>query len=439
MKKTTQITILFLLISCGVYPQQEKGIIGFDNWLNTWTEFTPNKVTYGEPTQILTGNITKDLTLIKRDIYLLVGDVFVTDSTTLTIEPGTVILGDFKTQGSLIISNGSKIMAEGKATDPIIFSSSRSVKKQGDWGGLFVLGDAPTNRFGNETSISYGLKPTSFESLKYGGENIVSNSGILRYIRIEYAGKRTKDFGYFSGLTLAGVGSKTILDNIMVSYSLGNSFTILGGDVLLNKMVSFRSHRNDYKFNYGTQTIINNSLAIRSPYISSPDGYRCMSIASYDTEEDADFSKSETVVIANNLTLVNVSENIQSDIKLGLVKEAIYIKDHATFSLDKSVVSGFSPAVILDDKITIDNDNLEKIEFQRTYFNNCNGNIFVKYNTNNEDLESWYGSRAFNNVYSKGPDAETFIDLKDSHNPDFRLRINKIIATTDTDDSDNDD
>ena len=65
------------------------------------------------------------------------------------------------------------------------------------------------------------------------------------------------------------------------------------------------------------------------------------------------------------------------------------------------------------------------------YFNNCNGNIFTEYNSNNEDLENWYGNRAFFNVYSKGNDAETFINIKDEKRPDFRLRINKILASND--------
>ena len=63
------------------------------------------------------------------------------------------------------------------------------------------------------------------------------------------------------------------------------------------------------------------------------------------------------------------------------------------------------------------------------YFNNCNGNIFTEYKNNNEDLENWYGNRSFFNVYSKGLDSETFIDLKNTKRPDFRLRINKIIAS----------
>ena len=94
----------------------------------------------------------------------------------------------------------------------------------------------------------------------YGGENSESDSGVLKYVRIEFAGKRTKEHGNLSGLTLAGVGSDTTLYNVMVSYCEGNSFNLLGGNLILVKMVSFRSNQNDYNFNYGTQCNLVNSF-----------------------------------------------------------------------------------------------------------------------------------------------------------------------------------
>lgn len=429
MKNITQTICLFLVIVSSSFAQQEKGIIGKNNWLNNWTEFRPNHVDHSEPTQILSGNISQDTKLVKRDTYLLLGSVFVTDSTTLTIEPGTVIIGDYKTNGALIISKGSKIMAEGLETDPIIFTSNRSVKKEGDWGGIFILGDAPINKFGNASSVNYGLRPTSFDNISYGGENTESNSGVFKYVRIEFAGRRTREFGYFNSLTLAGVGSKTVIENVMVSYSDGNSFNVIGGKVNLEKMISFRTRSNDYEFNYGTQCNISNSLAIRSPYVSGSDGSRSMYIASYDKKDEVDLSKKGTFVHAENMTLINVSDNLESDIKVGLVKEALYISEDASLDLRKSVISGYNPAVIIDDKVKINAKNLERIKFSDMYFNNCNGNIFTENDSNNADLENWYGNSIFFNVYSKGNDSETFIDVKNPRRPDFRLRINKIIAS----------
>ncbi|APY01035.1 hypothetical protein [Lacinutrix venerupis] len=430
--KKNYLLILLLFTTLGtLFAQQEKGITGYENWLKSWTEFKPNKVVYNKATKILTGNIANDTKLYKSDTYLLVGDVFVTDSTTLTIEPGTVILGDFKTKGSLTITNGSKIIADGKSTDPIVFTSNRSVKKPGDWGGLIILGDAQTNIIDNNAKIAYGLETLDAKHISYGGDNLDSDSGILNFVRIEYAGKRTKEYGYLSALTLAGVGRKTKLNNVMVSYCQGSSFKILGGSLTLNQFVSYKSNYNDYEINYGSQCNLTNSLAVKSPYVSGPETSRALYVLNHDEVPNTDFSKCQTVVDAKNLTLYNISNDLEYDIKVGLVNEAIFIGETATFKIDKSVISGFNPAVILDNKININSDNLDKIVFSRTYFNNCNGNIFIKNKSNNEDLENWYGSRAFNNVYSKGPDSETFIDSNNAKNPDYRLRINQIVASRD--------
>ena len=433
MKNFTQIICMFLFVIGNISAQQEKGIVGITNWLNNWTEFNSNSIDYGEPTQILAGNITQDITLSKKYVYMLMGSVFVTNNTTLTIEPGTVIIGDYNSKASLTISRGSTIIAEGEETDPIVFTSNRGVKRAGDWGGIIILGDAPSNKFGNGSVASYHpeLKPSDYEYTNHGGDSLSGSSGILKYVRIEYAGKRIKGAGNFNGLLLASVGNRTTLENIMVSHSAGNSFEVWGGGVYLEKAVSYKSDKNDFKFNYGAQCQIYNSLAVRSPYASSSDGSRCLLVKSYDKKEEVDFSKKGTSVIAQNLTFINISKNLKSDVESGLVKEAIFVAENTSLEMEKSVLSGFNPAVLLDENIIINQENLEKIKFANMYFNNCNGNIFTEYNSNNEDLENWYGNSAFFNVYSKGDDAETFINIENKKRPDFRLSINKILASTD--------
>ncbi|WP_299554306.1 hypothetical protein [Seonamhaeicola sp.] len=430
MKNIKKLTWIVLLVCVNLFAQQEKGIVGTSNWLDNWTEFKPNQQNYREPTQIISGNITKDTKLYKRDTYLLVGSVFVTNGATLFIEPGTVILADYTSKTSLTISKGAKIMAEGSETDPIVFSSNRSVKHAGDWGGIVLLGDAPLNKFGNGSvaNLHSQLDPSNYMNVNYGGNDAVSNSGVLKYVRIEYAGKRIRGAGYLNGLLLAGVGSKTVFENIMVSYCAGDAYEVWGGDVTINKAISYRTSSNDFKFNYGAQCLLNNSLAIRSPYISSSEGSRCVKVLSYDKKEEVDFSKKGTLLVAKNLTMLNDSETLKEDIEKGLVNEAVYIGEGASLDMNKSVISGFNPAVILDDRISINQANLEKIKFTDMYFNNCNGNIYVNNNSNNDDLENWYGNAAFFNVYSKSPNGETFIDITNQRRPDYRLRINKIIA-----------
>lgn len=438
MKTYTQIIFIFLFVVVGsLSAQQEKGIVGANNWLKNWTEFKPNQEDYGEPTKIIAGNITEDTTLSKREVYLLLGNVFVVNNATLTIEPGTVIICDYKTKASLTISKGAKIIAEGLETDPIVFTSSRDVKREGDWGGIILLGDAPSNKFGNGSVASFytQLNPENYQHINFGGESLDCSTGVLKYVRIEFAGKRIKGAGYFNGLLLAGLGKETVLENIMVSYSAGNAFEVWGGEVHMNQLVSYRSSGNDYKFNYGAQCRLNNSLAVRSPYVSSSSGSRCIQIMSYDKNkrEEVDFSKKGTSVTAENLTFVNDSKSLATDIQMGLIKEAVYVGHNASLDMNKTVISGFNPAVLFENKISINQENLEKIKFTSMYFNNCNGNIFVENNANNEDLENWYGNRAFFNVYSKSDNSETFIDLKNERRPDYRLRINKIIASNEVD------
>jgi hypothetical protein len=378
MKKIILITVTLILAVQVVFAQQEKGIVGKTNWLNNWTEFETNRTDYGEPTQILAGNISENTTLTKGEVYLLLGSVFVTNNATLTIEPGAVILGDFETNGSLTISRGSKISAEGYKTDPIVFTSNRSVKRAGDWGGVIILGDAPINRYGSgsiATHFPY-LNGSDYQNTNYGGDNIEGNSGTMKYVRIEYAGKRVSQDIYFSGLLLASVGTGTVLEHIMVSNSGDDAFLVWGGNIALNNLVSFKAKGSDFKFSYGTHC-----------------------------------------------------EDLEAAIEMNLIHEAVYIGDGAKLKMTKSVLSGFNPAVVLDKNTIVNQESLERVALTEMYFNNCKGNIFVDGNSNNDDLENWYGNRGFFNVYAKSSNKETFISSEGYKKPDFRLRINKIIAT----------
>jgi hypothetical protein len=422
MKKLLQI-ICALLLSYTSVAQQEKGIYGANNWLNNWTEFKPVKKDYNEPNVILAGNISTDTKLLKKNTYSLQGNVYVTNNAVLSIEPGTLIIGDFDSKATLIITKGASIIADGLDTDPIVFTSNRGLRKAGDWGGIVIIGDAPINKYGGYASVNFDLDPSL---TSYGGTNTSSNSGILRHVRIEFAGKKIRRGGSFSSLLLAGVGNKTILENIMVSYSGEDSFEILGGDPKMSKLVSYRSNNVDFRFSQGTQSTLDNSLAIRSSYLTSGEGSRCMNIASYENKDETDFSKKQTLVTASNITMLNDSENVVADIKSGLIKEAVYIEENASFACSKTVISGFNPAVILDSKIEVIDANLRKIVFENMYFNLCKGNIFSENNPDNSDLESWYGNTSFFNVYADTENGETFLDFLNSRTPDYRLGLSKI-------------
>jgi hypothetical protein len=408
--------------------QQEKGIIGSSNWLNNWTEFKPAKVEYNETNQILYGKIDKNTTLLKKNTYLLQGPVYVTNNAVLTIEPGTLIKGDTDTNGALIITKGAQIIANGTETDPIVFTSNKPVKKPGDWGGLVLLGDAPINKYGGSASLNHDLDPAQ---TIYGGSNPMANSGILRFLRIEFAGKKIKGFKDYNALSLAGVGNKTVIENVMSSFAAGNAVEILGGETIMKNMVTYRSSGDDFRFTQGAQSKLDNSLAVRHSLYSGSTRARCLNINSYDKKEDADFSKKLSNVIAINCTLVNATENLPADIASGLVKEAVFVADNTAFSIKRSVISGFMPAAVLSETIKLEGGGLKNIEFKEMYFNNCKGNIFVENSSNNEDLEDFYGNTAFANLMETTPNDVMFIDAKAaSKTPDFRVQIGKITAST---------
>ena len=414
-----------MLVAATATAQQEKGIIGSSNWLNNWTEFKPQNTEYNETNQILYGKITTNTTLLKKNTYLLQGPVYVTNNAVLTIEPGTVIKGDYETNGALVITKGAQIIANGTETDPIVFTSNRPQRKAGDWGGLVILGDAPINKFGGTSSIAFELDPSQ---TIYGGTNPMANSGIMRFLRIEFAGKKIKGYKDYNALSLAGVGNKTVIENVMCSFPQGNAVEVLGGDMSVKNMVSLRSTGDDFKFTQGAKVKMDNSLAVRHSYYSGATRSRCLNVTSYDKKEEADFSKGLTDVVATNCTLVNTTDNLAQDLASGLVKESVFIADNASLALKRSVISGFSPAVILDDEIKLDNTNLKRIKFEQMYFNNCKGNIFVENSSNNEDLEDYYGNPQFSNLYEHTPNQEMFIDLK-AKTPDFRVKIGKITAS----------
>lgn len=428
MKTKFLLIWVFLALVSNVSAQQEKGIFGPSNWLNNWTEFKPAKADYGEATQILAGNISVDTRLTKKDVYIIQGNVYVTNNAVLTIDPGTVIIGDSDSRGTLIITKGAKIIAEGSETDPIVFTSNKSLKKAGDWGGIIILGEAPINKFGLYTSFNYDDLDPSLTT--FGGNSPDGSSGVLKFVRIEYAGKKARGADNFNAILLGGIGNKTILENIMVSYAAGDAFEVFGGEPVMSKMVSYKCNGVDFKFTLGTQAKIDNSLAIRSSYISDSSGSRCLDISSYVRKENIDFTKNQTSVTATNLTMLNDSDNIEADIKAGLVKEAVYVAENTTLVLRKSVISGFKPAVFLDTKIDINDKNLKKIRIEEMYLNNCIGNIFSEGSLNNEDLESYYGNSVFFNLYSKTSNVETFNDFENPRRPDFRLALTKITAST---------
>jgi hypothetical protein len=208
----------------------------------------------------LSGSINTTTTLTSDKVWTLKGYVYVTDGAKLIIQPGTTIISDISEKGALCIERGAQILAEGTSTKPIIFTSGRPVgeKQPGDWGGIVILGRAKTNRT-SEPTIEGGI------GRAYGGTNDLDNSGILRYIRIEYAGVAAMPNSEINALTLGGVGSGTIIENIQTIYANDDAFEFFGGTVNAKNLYAFATADDDFDFDFGYTGTITNGVAKRDP------------------------------------------------------------------------------------------------------------------------------------------------------------------------------
>lgn len=197
----------------------------------------------------ITQDITSNRTLYSDTTYTLKGFIHVTNGSTLTIQPGTKILGDYATLGSsLWIMRGAKIQAVGTADKPIVFTSSRPVgsRQPGDWGGLLIIGNAIDNRAGNIEIEGSGTEPTggsghNYQVLYSGGTNAADNSGELRYVRVEFAGYAPSPDNELNSFTIAAVGSGTKMSYLQAMAGLDDSFEWFGGSVDGDHLVSYES------------------------------------------------------------------------------------------------------------------------------------------------------------------------------------------------------
>lgn len=198
----------------------------------------------------LGGNITANRTLDADTVYTLSGHVKVQSGVTLTIQAGTTILGDTSTPSSLWILRGAKIIANGTAAAPIVFTSARAAgnRKPGDWGGIVIIGNGLINR----TGVVNTEGPAGVAENYGGGTDNTDSSGVIRYVRIEFAGfDVTGNASELNGLSMYAVGSKTLLEYVEVVAGLDDSFEWWGGAVDGRYLVSYEAGDDHFDWSEG--------------------------------------------------------------------------------------------------------------------------------------------------------------------------------------------
>ncbi len=172
------------------------------------------------------GDITEDTTWLAATTHILRGAVFVVSGATLTIEPGTLVVGDGATNGTLVVARGGRLVADGAADAPIVMTSDQveGERARGDWGGLIINGAAPLNIPGGEGEGEGDTGP-------YGGFDPADDSGVLRYVRVEFAGAEFSPDNELNGIAFQGVGNGTVVDHVQVHFNKDDGVEFFGGAV----------------------------------------------------------------------------------------------------------------------------------------------------------------------------------------------------------------
>ncbi len=325
---------------------EDNGVKSADNLLFNGTE-----IGNGDKEFVFTGKQT-----LKKGVYTLKGWVYIAAGAELTIEPGTVIKGDKQSKGTLIAERGGKLIAQGTKDAPIVFTSGQAAGQRhpGDWGGIILCGKAPHNA--GEAQIEGG--PRS----KHGGSDAHDNSGVLSYVRVEFAGYPYATDQEINGVTLGSVGDGTKIDHVQVSYSNDDSFEWFGGTVNCKYLIAYRGWDDDFDTDNGFSGQVQYGLAVRDPRIadkSQSNGFESDNDASGSTASPvttATFSnitfigpKQGATDFANTADYINGgSVNPNNGSGLGKFQSAMQIRRGSRLNCINSLAMGWPIGLIID-------------------------------------------------------------------------------------------
>jgi hypothetical protein len=304
----------------------------------------------------LQGRINADTILRKQNTYILKGLVYMVGNHTMTIEPGTVIKGSFSGSdvAALIITRGSKIMAAGTATEPIIFTSASPNPQSGDWGGIVICGKASFNLSYNGIQGLYqvegGIDNANGDGLAGSGDAVAptpvdnDNSGVLQYVRIEYAGYAFQPDKEINSLTLAAVGSGTTIDHVQVSYAKDDAFEWFGGSVNCKFLVALRTQDDDFDTDYGYSGKVQFGIILRDSVIADISNSEAFES---DGNPSGTAATPKTTAIFSNITAIGPRATL-TNIGSSLFRGAAHIRRNSAISIYNSIIMGWPRGIEID-------------------------------------------------------------------------------------------
>ncbi|WKL48786.1 hypothetical protein Q1W71_03160 [Flavobacterium pectinovorum] len=313
---------------------------------------------YPDTTERYCGDITTNTTWTNDKVWEICGVIRVKNGATLTIEPGTYIKGLYMgtgiASGILVITKTGRINAQGTATAPIIFTSYKlldgnlnTTASPGDLGGIVILGDAEVNN-GLTTNVAEGLgDQLGISEFYYGGSNNAHNAGILSYVRIEFAGRILDVGNEVNSLTLAGVGSGTVINHVQASYGLDDSFEFFGGTVNATHLVSFAPQDDNFDFDLGYTGTITKAIALADSnsshsFSGTPPNYMPDSNGiELDNNATGTVTALITRPVISQMSIIGVSSSTVAD----LYENGIHVRRAGSISLIDVTVTGYNTGI----------------------------------------------------------------------------------------------
>ncbi len=373
------------------------------DWTKNWTNWDPKNASYGAITDSTTLNdvsgeklITGTLSLSASQVYLLKTILVIKSGGKLIVPAGTVVRGRANTgatpkeYATVVVERGGKIELQGTETNPVVFTSAKTTRDRGDWGGIFIAGNAPNNQ-GASVQME-GFNNISFDNQLafHGGTVENDNSGSLTYVRIEFGGFAFEPNKELNGLTLASVGNGTKIDRIQVSYSGDDSYEWFGGSVNCKHIIAYKGTDDDFDTDFGYRGSVQFGIAQKDTSYFDLSWNVAGGSTSECFESDNDAAGSGklplTSAVFTNMTCVGpVSiggkwSDLSTTLK-GAYRRGARIRRNSRISITNSIFLGYRNFIMLDGDSTLyaagarptvkPNDNYDLV--RNNYF--CNSTV----------------------------------------------------------------
>lgn len=345
---------------------------------------------------IVTGEIKGEVTWKASEKYLLKGFTYVTEGAKLTIEPGTVIFGDKDSKGSLVVERGGQIFAEGTPSAPIVFTSNQPVglRGYGDWGGLVLAGKAPVNQA--SPTMEGGIRGS------YGGSDENDNSGVVKYVRIEFAGIAFQPNSEINGLTLYGVGRGTTIEYVQVSYCGDDSFEWFGGTVNAKYLVAHRGWDDDFDTDFGFSGKIQFGLAIRDRRYADVSQSNGFESDNFNPGTPENGPKTSPVFANITCFLADTSAQIPATgLGTGSFVNGMHIRRNAGTSAFNSVFVGWPFGLRIDNSPTWVNVQNDVVQMRGIVLAGCSQDVVAAGSTTpaftTTDVRNWFNTATYKN------------------------------------------